>query len=84
MNTVATKKITSLRLNSDLYSYIERLAKGQNRSVNNFIETTLVDATDFERPNAETLEAMKEVREHGDSLKRYNSVKSLLEGLEKE
>ena len=40
MNTInINKKITSLRLNSGLYSYIEKLAKKENRSLNNFIES---------------------------------------------
>ncbi|HEU0227481.1 MAG TPA: hypothetical protein VFQ86_07070 [Arachidicoccus soli] len=82
MNTIATKKITSLRLNIDLYSYIETLAKKENRSVNNFIETALVKATDFETPNEETLKAMEEVRNNKESLKRYNNAKSLFKDLE--
>lgn len=84
MNTSATKKITSLRLDLGLYSYIERLAKKENRSINNFIETVLANAVDFETPNEETLEAMREIRENGSSLKRYDSVKSLLNALENE
>ena len=82
MNTIATKKVTSLRLNIDLYAYIEKLAKKENRSVNNFIETALAKVIDFETPNNETLAAMEEVRNNRESLKRYNSAKHLFDDLE--
>ena len=40
LNTIGTKKkSTSLRLNSIFYAHIEKLAKQENRSLNNFIET---------------------------------------------
>ncbi|MFT4204776.1 MAG: hypothetical protein QM610_12795 [Chitinophagaceae bacterium] len=81
MNTVATKKITSLRLNADLYSEIEILAKAENRSVNNFIETELAKVVEFHTPNEETLKAMEEVRTKGDTLKSYDSAKSMFEDL---
>ena len=43
MNTISiNKKSTSLRLNSGLYAYIEKLAKKENRSINNYIETLLL------------------------------------------
>ena len=35
------------------------MAKRQNRSLNNFVETLLLDAA-YHEPNAETLAAMKE------------------------
>ncbi len=38
MNTIdIKKKSTSLRLNSNLYAYIEKLAKKENRSLNNLL-----------------------------------------------
>ena len=47
MNTNKTiKKTTSLRLNDSLYRKIEEMAKAQNRSINNLIETILLSYTD--------------------------------------
>lgn len=43
MNTPTTKKITSLRLNQDLYKRIKNQAKKENRSVNNYIENVLLE-----------------------------------------
>lgn len=37
------------------------MAKRQNRSLNNFVETLLLDAA-YHEPNAETLAAMEEAR----------------------
>lgn len=50
MNAIDTnkkqKKTTSLRLELGLYSKIENIAKAQNRSINNLIETLLMDYVD--------------------------------------
>lgn len=43
----------------DLIERLKLLAKRQNRSLNNYVETLLLDAAYLE-PNAETIEAMKE------------------------
>lgn len=81
MNTVNLKKATSLRIDAKLYSYIEKLAKKENRSVNNFIETVLADATNFYEPNEETKKAIEEARLEKPKLKRYNNAKDLLNDL---
>lgn len=79
MNTIGAKKVTSVRLDKELYAYIEKLAKKENRSINNLIETILSRATHFHLPNEETIEAMKEV-ERGDVLK-FDSVDSLFDSI---
>ena len=85
MNTInINKKSTSLRLNLGLYSYIEKLAKKENRSINNYIETLLFDAVDYHEPNKETKLAMKEIDKEKGSLKRYTSVDDLFSDLENE
>lgn len=81
MNTVNLKKATSLRLDNELYNYIEKLAKKENRSINNFIETTLAEATRFHEPNNETLHAIKEAKKEKSSLKRYDNTQDLLNDL---
>nr|WP_298007126.1 hypothetical protein [uncultured Flavobacterium sp.] len=81
MNTINLKKATSLRLDAKLYSYIEKLAKKENRSVNNFIETVLADATNFYEPNEETKTAIEEARLEKPNLKRYSNSKDLFNDL---
>lgn len=81
MNTVNLKKATSLRLDNELYNYIEKLAKKENRSINNFIETTLAEATHFHELNNETLHAIKEAKKEKSSLRRYDNTQDLLNDL---
>lgn len=81
MNTVNLKKATSLRLDLELYQYIEKLAKKENRSVNNFIETLLADATNFHEPNAETKKSIEDSRSERAKLKRYNNSTDLFNDL---
>jgi hypothetical protein len=85
MNTIdIKKKSTSLRLNSNLYAYIEKLAKKENRSLNNFIETTLFDALEYREPNEVTKLGIKESRKERETLKRYSSTEELFEDLDNE
>ena len=80
METVIRKQ-ASFRLREDLLQVLQREAPKANRSLNNFVESTLMDAM-YSEPNEETLAAMKEA-ESGieletlelDSFKEY--VKSL-------
>lgn len=81
MATLKLKKSTSLRLSQEMYDYIERLAKKENRSVNNFITTTLADAINYREPNEETKQAIEDAREERPSLKRYDNTKDLLNDL---
>lgn len=59
MDISLTKKNQSFRLPVDLIERLKLMAKRQNRSLNNFVETLLLDAA-YNEPNAETLAAMKE------------------------
>ena len=81
MNTINLKKSTSLRLDRELYNYIEKLAKKENRSVNNFIETVLANATNFYEPNQETKKAIEDLQSERPNLKRYNTAKELFNDL---
>ena len=56
---VALKKNQSFRLSVELIERLKQLAKRQNRSLNNYVETVLLDAA-YHEPNAVTLAAMKE------------------------
>ena len=56
---ITLKKNQSFRLSIDLIERLKQLAKRQNRSLNNYVETVLLDAA-YREPNAVTLAAMKE------------------------
>jgi hypothetical protein len=79
--TDTKKKSTSLRINSNLYAYIEKLAKKENRSLNNFIETTLFDALEYREPNENTKKAIAEFKNEKKNLKRYSNSKELFQDM---
>lgn len=56
---IALKKHQSFRLSTELIERLKLLAKRQNRSLNNYVETILLDAS-YRDPNSLTLSAMKE------------------------
>lgn len=58
---IALKKNQSFRLPVDLIDRLKQLAKRQNRSLNNYVETLLLDAA-YHEPNAVTLAAMQEAK----------------------
>ena len=55
------RKQTSFRLREDLLKDLQEEARKANRSLNNFVESTRMDAM-YSEPNAETLAALKEAR----------------------
>lgn len=57
---LALKKNQSFQLSVELLERLKQLARQQNRSLNNYVETVLLDAI-YHEPNATTLAAMKEV-----------------------
>lgn len=58
---ISVKRNQSFRLSGELIERLKQLAKRQNRSLNNYVETVLLDAA-YREPNAVTLAAMKEVQ----------------------
>lgn len=66
MNTVAVdRKQTAFRLRTDLLDRLKVAAKKENRGLNNFVESVLLDAV-YREPNEETLTAMKDAKENGN------------------
>lgn len=61
MDVALPKKNQSFRLPVELIDRLRQLAKLQNRSLNNYVETLLLDAAYCE-PNEITLAAMKEAQ----------------------
>lgn len=57
------------------------MAKKANRSLNNFVESTLMDAV-YTEPNMETIAATKEART-AKNKETFDSVESLMEELSK-
>lgn len=53
------RKQTSFRLREDLLKDLQEEARKANRSLNNFVESTLMDAM-YSEPNEETIAAIKE------------------------
>ena len=73
MNTTAipsAKTTTSFRLNAELVERLRSLAKRNDRSLNNYIETILFDFA-YSEPNEETIEAINEARS-GKMLDRFD------------
>ncbi len=64
MDTVAfDRKQTAFRLRADLLDRLKAAARKENRSLNNYVESVLLDAV-YREPNEETLAAMKEAKEN--------------------
>ena len=61
MDTVTVRKPASFRLNAELLETLKRHAKAANCSLNNYVESVLLDAMYFE-PNEETKAAIEEAR----------------------
>lgn len=64
MDTITLdRKQTAFRLRTDLLDRLKIAARKENRSLNNYVESVLLDAVHRE-PNDETLAAMKEAKEN--------------------
>jgi len=77
MNTTSEKKITSIRLQHDLYLHLKDKAEKSNRSVNNYIETLLLEGSGFLEPNDKTVNAMHEIENNKHSLDRNKGGEEL-------
>lgn len=65
MAIVIERKQTAFRLSTSLLNKLREAAERENRSLNNYVESVLMDAV-FNNPNKLTLAAMKEARENRD------------------
>ncbi len=70
MENPITRTQTAFRLNNELLKRLKIEARKQNRSLNNFVESVLMDAV-YRTPNAKTIAAVKEAREN-DNLETIN------------
>ena len=63
METTIIRTQTAFRLSTELLKRLKTEARKQNRSLNNFVESVLMDAV-YRIPNAQTMAAVKEAREY--------------------
>lgn len=77
---IAAKKTISLRVSPNFYDYLKNLANKENRSLTNFLETTLLEVSDYKEPNETTLQAMQEVQElrKNKNKKSFSDIKELM------
>ncbi len=61
MQTVSRKVQTAFRFDQELIRRLKMKAKKENRSLNNYVETILMDVV-YDEPNEETIAAIEEVR----------------------
>lgn len=70
MDAPIARTQTAFRLSNELLRRLKTEARKQNRSLNNFVESVLMDAV-YRNPNAKTMAAVKEAREN-DNLETIN------------
>lgn len=81
MAIVIKRKQTAFRLSTSLLNKLREAAERENRSLNNYVESVLMDAV-FSNPNKLTLAAMKEARENRDlETLDVNNLDSLIASL---
>lgn len=61
MDVIIDRKQTAFRLSTDLLERLKLAAKRQNRSLNNFVESVLMDVV-YNEPNEETKAAIEEAK----------------------
>ena len=80
MDIVIDRKQTAFRLSTDLLKKLKEAATRENRSLNNYVESVLMDVV-YNNPNKLTIKAMKEARENQGSRTSIDlsSVESMIE-----
>ena len=73
MQTTTTKVQTAFRFDKELIRRLKIKAKKENRSLNNYVETVLMDVA-YDEPNEETMAAINEVKS-GKGLERLDMDK---------
>ena len=70
MESAISRTQTAFRLSNELLKRLKIEARKQNRNLNNFVESVLMDAV-YRTPNARTMAALNEAREN-DNLETIN------------
>ena len=81
MESAISRTQTAFRLSNELLKRLKIEARKQNRSLNNFVESVLMDAV-YRTPNAKTMAAVYEAREN-DNLETINldNLEGVIESL---
>ncbi len=82
MATTVVRKPASFRLRADLIEKLKRNATRENRTLNNYVESVLLDVVCHE-PNEETKAAIEEVMSGKNPQKVYTDVEGMLADLDK-
>lgn len=83
METTIIRRPTSFRLRADLLEGLRRNAKRENRTLNNYVESILLDIV-YREPNDVTKAAMEEAMSGKNKNKVYDSVEELFNDLDAE
>lgn len=79
---ISLRKPTMFRLKTDLVERLKIAAKRENRSLNNYVESILMDVM-YHEPNAETIAAIEEAKRGNDlSLVDTSSFDAFCKSLE--
>jgi len=62
MEAVIERKQTAFRLSTELLARLKEEATKENRSLNNYVESLLMNIV-YNKPNKQTIDAMKEAKE---------------------
>ncbi len=62
MDAILDRKQTAFRLSTELLAKLKEAATRENRSLNNYVESVLMEVV-YNNPNKLTIKAMREARE---------------------
>lgn len=83
METTVVRKATSFRLRTDLLEGLKRNAARENRTLNNYVESVLLDVV-YHEPNQVTKAALKEAMNNTEYPQEelYSNAEELLNTLD--
>ena len=83
METTITRRPTSFRLRTDLLEGLKRKAARENRTLNNYVESVLLDIV-YDEPNEVTKAAIQEAMSGRNRNKVYSNVDEMFKDLDAE
>ncbi|MBR6169751.1 MAG: toxin-antitoxin system protein [Bacteroidaceae bacterium] len=78
METTITRRPASFRLRSDLMDRLKQNAARENRTLNNYVESVLLDVV-YDEPNEVTKAAIKEAMSGKNRNKVYSNVDEMFD-----
>ena len=81
MGAAIERKQTAFRLSTELLAKLKEEATKENRSLNNYVENLLMNIV-YNRPNKQTINAMKEAKENRElETLDVNNLESIISAL---